>query len=133
MKSTLYVVFALGLTVGLPARAAPKALEPVSVVSEKILDLALDPSNCRIVRAHEPRGEIIYQVVRNGHTATVSRPIYSDLCAFQTQQFVARLFSYVSPSGDLANTPVIGFTGGNEDEPDLSFPSFSRYVLRPVR
>jgi hypothetical protein len=97
----------------------------VHLVAEKVENIVLD-HDCKIVRTTEPKGDLTYKVMKFAGLQTVTRPIYSDLCESHTQQFITKIFSY---SGETDQTPVIGFTGGNEDGEELSFPVFSGFVL----
>ncbi len=103
--------------------------EAIHLMSQQIEPVVL-MNGCKLVRTLEPRGELTFKIRQHGGViSTVVRPIYSDLCTHPTQQFVSRIFVHLASS---PHTPIIGFTGSNEDQKELSFPVFSSFVLRPL-
>lgn len=118
-------MLALVFLLSLSAHAAPLS-DPVHIVSEKISLTNLYQA-CHAARAIEPKYDFTYKVSRSGLEQTVTRPIYSDLCGYPTQQLISRIYSTLG-SGD--RTPIIGIMGSNEDQDDLGFAVLSRFVVR---
>jgi hypothetical protein len=122
----LAILAAVFFTAPCFALSIPKMPAAVNLVSENVGDIDL-ASDCKIVRAEEPRGTLVYRVKRAEGVKTVKRPIYGDLCEHITAQFISRIYTHLS---DGERSPVIGFEGSNSDQQAVSFPVFSGHVLR---
>jgi hypothetical protein len=125
MRVFLFLGLISGLAcISLSAFAASP--QPVGLMAQRVEPIRL-LADCKLVRSEEPKGDLTYKVQQHNGLKIVTRPIYSDLCGWPTQQFVTRLFFRLVESD---RAPVIGLVGGNEDRDELSFPVFSSFVLR---
>lgn len=122
MKTFFYLSLILSCS-PLSALATP---QPVGLMSLRVEPIRL-LKDCKIVRSEEPKGDLTYQMRQVDGLKTVTRPIYSDLCSWPTQQFITKLFFRMVENDQ---NPVIGVVGGNEDTDNLSFPVFSSFVLK---
>lgn len=106
--------------------ASAFAAQPVTVVSEQVIPFVLSGA-CHPARAVEPKFDVTYRVHRPAADVSITRPIYSDLCALPTQQFTGKIFSRLDAND---RSPVLGIAGTNEDRAEYGVATFSQFAVK---